>query len=210
MGIDLEPIRALDRSLIEEAFSPDERALIERTAGDDRALMAVCYVSGWCAKEAVGKALGRGLEGQPGDKHAVPIVMHLVNGYLVPLLLYWIARQSPLRERGVVAATAALFCFGVYLAATGVLEFALAAAVLVPRYRKAVGWILIVMLGLFLPANVYAAIHRVPIGGHEAGPAYLLARVPMQGILAAWIWWYAIRETQPKTTDFAEVTSNAE
>jgi O-antigen ligase len=80
------------------------------------------------------KLLGNGLEGRPGDKHAVPIVMHLVNGYLTPALLYWIARQSPLRERGVVAVTAALFSFGVYLAATGVLEFSGQWALVFPRY----------------------------------------------------------------------------
>lgn len=81
--------------------------------------------------------------------------------------------------------------------ATGVLELALAAAVLVPRWRRTVGWVLIVMLALFLPVNIYAAANRIPIGGHEAGAAYLLLRVPMQAFMAAWIWWFAVRKSAP-------------
>ena len=49
-----------------------------------------------------------------------------------------------------------------------------------------------VLIG-FLPFNVYAAIERVPIGGHEWGLSYLLIRVPMQAILIAWAWWFGIR-----------------
>jgi uncharacterized membrane protein len=44
------------------------------------------------------------------------------------------------------------------------------------------------MLFGFLPVNVYSAIQRVPFGGHEVGPAYLLIRVPFQLLL---IWWAA-------------------
>jgi len=42
------------------------------------------------------------------------------------------------------------------------------------------------MLLALLPANIYSALHRVDFGGHGAGPAYLLVRVPFQ--LFA-IWW---------------------
>lgn len=77
--------------------------------------------------------------------------------------------------------------------ATGVLEIAAALAVLIPRLRKLVGWGLIAMLILFLPVNIYAAINRIEMGGHEWGPIYLLIRVPLQLILIGWTWWMAVR-----------------
>ena len=76
---------------------------------------------------------------------------------------------------------------------TGVIELVAAFAILVPRLRRVVGWGLILMLLLLLPVNVYAAVQRVGMGGHQWGPAYLLIRVPLQAILIGWIWWYAIR-----------------
>ena len=69
---------------------------------------------------------------------------------------------------------------------TGVLELLGAAGVWVPRLMRLTGLCLILMLIAILPANVYSALHRVDFGGHAAGPAYLLARVPFQFFV---IWW---------------------
>ena len=79
----------------------------------------------------------------------------------------------------------------VYL--TGVFELAGAAGVWVPRLRRLAGICLIVMLLGVLPANVYAALNRVAFGGHEAGPAYLLVRVPFQLLVAWWVYFAAVR-----------------
>lgn len=76
---------------------------------------------------------------------------------------------------------------------TGVIEFVAAGVILVPRWRTGIGWALIVMLLLFLPVNIYAAMNRVGMGGHTWGPVYLLIRVPLQAILIGWIWWFAVR-----------------
>jgi len=76
---------------------------------------------------------------------------------------------------------------------TGVIELAVAFAVLVPRLRWIVGWAIILMLVLFLPVNVYAAMHHIHFGGHEWGPVYLLVRIPLQAILVGWTWWFAVR-----------------
>jgi len=84
--------------------------------------------------------------------------------------------------------------------ATGVLELVLAVAVLEPRLRRYVGWLLIASLLGFLPVNVYAALERVDMGGHAWGPIYLLIRVPLQLILIAWIWWFAVRLGRPSPT----------
>ena len=69
---------------------------------------------------------------------------------------------------------------------TGALELLGAAGVWVPRVKRLAGLCLILMLIGLLPANIYSALHRVDFGGHAAGPAYLLARVPFQLFV---IWW---------------------
>ncbi|HEX8150665.1 MAG TPA: DoxX family protein [Pyrinomonadaceae bacterium] len=69
---------------------------------------------------------------------------------------------------------------------TGVLELLGAVGVWVPGLTRLTGLCLILMLVCLLPANVYAAINRVEFGGHGAGPAYLLVRVPFQLFV---IWW---------------------
>lgn len=71
--------------------------------------------------------------------------------------------------------------------ATGVLEFAIAAAFFHPRTRKAAAWAAVAVLVLFFPANVYAAFTRAPVGGSEWGPAYLLVRAPVQVFIIGWI-----------------------
>jgi uncharacterized membrane protein len=69
---------------------------------------------------------------------------------------------------------------------TGVLELLGAIGVWIPRLMKLTGICLILMLIGVLPSNIYSAINHVEFGGHAAGPAYLLIRVPFQLFL---IWW---------------------
>ncbi|HZZ72899.1 MAG TPA: beta-ketoacyl synthase N-terminal-like domain-containing protein [Pirellulales bacterium] len=64
IGIDCEPLQPLPEELLAEAFDADERALLAATAGTAEAATA-WRRAGWCAKEAVGKALGRGVLGGP-------------------------------------------------------------------------------------------------------------------------------------------------
>lgn len=79
----------------------------------------------------------------------------------------------------------------VYL--TGLFEFAIAAGFLFQKSRRVTGWIAAALLVLFFPANIYAAINHVPMGGHAWGPIYLLIRAPLQGIILSWIYWFTIR-----------------
>lgn len=79
----------------------------------------------------------------------------------------------------------------VYL--TGILEFAIAAGFFLPKTRRMAGWAAAAVLLLFFPANIYAAIHHVPMGGHAWGPVYLLIRAPLQIIILLWVYWFAIR-----------------
>lgn len=76
---------------------------------------------------------------------------------------------------------------------TGVLELLGAIGVWIPGLVRLTGLLLILMLIGVLPANVYSAINRVEFGGHDAGPAYLLVRVPFQLFV---IWWTYVATEQ--------------
>jgi uncharacterized membrane protein len=76
---------------------------------------------------------------------------------------------------------------------TGLLEIALALGIALPATRRTAGLAAIAVLILFFPANVYAAFAQVEMGGHAWGPVYLLIRAPLQGLLIAWTWWFAVR-----------------
>jgi uncharacterized membrane protein len=80
----------------------------------------------------------------------------------------------------------------VYL--TGVLEFAIAIGLLVPKTRRFTGWVAAVVLVLFFPVNIYAAINYIPMGGHAWGPVYLLVRAPLQAIILFWVYWFIIKQ----------------
>lgn len=82
----------------------------------------------------------------------------------------------------------------VYL--TGILEFAIAAGFFLPKFRRFTGGVAGVVLVLFFPANIYAAINHIPMGGHAWGPMYLLIRAPLQIIILCWIYWFTIRRPE--------------
>src|SRR6266576_2891421 len=70
---------------------------------------------------------------------------------------------------------------------TGVLEFAGAAGLILPRLRSLAGVCLIVLLILLFPANVNAAIKRTTLAGKPATPLWL--RAPMQVLFIGLLWW---------------------
>ncbi|MEV4292130.1 hypothetical protein AB0K40_42050 [Nonomuraea bangladeshensis] len=78
--------------------------------------------------------------------------------------------------------------FVVYL--TGVLELAGAAGLVLERTRKAAGICLALLFAAMLPANVYAALNDVTLGGEPATP--LWQRVPEQVLYIAIALWAAI------------------
>ena len=76
---------------------------------------------------------------------------------------------------------------------TGLLEWAGAIGLLVPRYARLAGLGLLAFLVAVFPANVFAALNYVGMGGHEAGPVYLLIRGPFQLGLMWWTYHFAVR-----------------
>ena len=80
--------------------------------------------------------------------------------------------------------------------ATGVLEFAAAAGLLLPKFRVLTGWLLILFFVLLLPANIYAAQNHINLktAGHDGdGPAYLWFRIPLQVFFIVWVYLSAIK-----------------
>jgi uncharacterized membrane protein len=76
---------------------------------------------------------------------------------------------------------------------TGILELVIAFGFLLSKFRRLTGLVASTMLILFFPANVYAAVNHVPMGGHAWGPLYLLIRTPLQLIMLLWIYWFTLR-----------------
>lgn len=63
-----------------------------------------------------------------------PILQHLINGYLIPLTIYWIARNLKHTEQTTNYLLGALSIFGIYLGVIGCLEMAEAWSLVFPRY----------------------------------------------------------------------------
>ena len=79
----------------------------------------------------------------------------------------------------------------VYL--SGVAEIACGVGVLIPRTRRYAAWATIALLVAIFPANVYMATSMVVvdgIGGGDPSPLIRWARLPLQGVLILWAYWY--------------------
>lgn len=70
----------------------------------------------WLLARTLTQPLGIAIKGQP------PTLMHLVNGYLIPLIVYGVLRFSKLEPARLQPALWCLAFFGIYLSATAVFE----------------------------------------------------------------------------------------
>lgn len=85
---------------------------------------------------------------------------------------------------------------------TGFIELAIGGALFIPKYQKNAAKIAILVFIVFFPANVYAALNGVGLGGHQWGPVYLLIRAPLQVILIAWAYYLCVREHNSYKTTY--------
>jgi uncharacterized membrane protein len=74
---------------------------------------------------------------------------------------------------------------------SGVAEVVLGALLLFPTWTVMAGWGLIALLVAVFPANVHMAMH--PELYPSVSPTALLMRLPFQGLLIAWAYWYTRR-----------------
>lgn len=79
---------------------------------------------------------------------------------------------------------------------TGVLEILAAIGLLIPKYRVATGWLLIIFLVCILPANYASGKRNVNLfKADHSGPGlhyFWTRRLPMQLILIAWVAYFSI------------------
>ena len=74
---------------------------------------------------------------------------------------------------------------------SGICEIVLAVLVLRPSTRVFAAWGIIALLIAVFPANINMAVNRIPL--QEGTPPDMVAlwlRLPLQGVLIAWAWWY--------------------
>jgi uncharacterized membrane protein len=74
---------------------------------------------------------------------------------------------------------------------SGLAEVVLGLAVLLPATRPLAAWGLILLLIAIFPANIHIALNNVPVfGAKEGAGIWNFVRLPVQGLLIAWAWWY--------------------
>jgi uncharacterized membrane protein len=80
------------------------------------------------------------------------------------------------------------------VAVSGIAEIAGGIGLLIPRLRRAAGWGLIALLFAVFPANIYMVQHSERF--HFA-PWILWARLPLQVVFIAWVWFAAQQHRKP-------------
>jgi uncharacterized membrane protein len=74
---------------------------------------------------------------------------------------------------------------------SGLAEVLVGVGVLVPSTRRMAAWATILLLIVIFPANVHIALYNVPVLGAEEGAGlFNWIRLPFQGVLILWAWWY--------------------
>jgi len=80
---------------------------------------------------------------------------------------------------------------------SGFFEVLGGAGVAVPKFRRAAGWGLIALLVAVFPANVHMLVNADQF---PAIPFWaIVARLPLQGVLIAWVWWATLRTEKPRS-----------
>ncbi len=75
----------------------------------------------------------------------------------------------------------------------------------IPFVSVAAAWGLIALFIAVFPANIYQAIHSIPIGGIPHHPLLYWFRLPFQAVFIAWAWWYTRKpEEQPGASSVAD------
>lgn len=80
----------------------------------------------------------------------------------------------------------------VYL--SGLAEVGVGIGILLPQTRQYAAWATVVLLAAIFPANVYMATSGVVVvgmpGGGDPSAFVRWARLPLQGVLILWAYWY--------------------
>jgi uncharacterized membrane protein len=81
----------------------------------------------------------------------------------------------------------------VYL--TGIIEVTAAIGLMIPYMRYTTAIFLLIFFIIILPANIYAAIHKVNFEKETydgSGISYLWFRIPLQLLFIGWVWYFGL------------------
>jgi uncharacterized membrane protein len=84
------------------------------------------------------------------------------------------------------------------IAISGVAELLGGLGLLLAPTRRWAGWGLILLLLAVFPANCHMALAQVPFGGRTLPAWVLWARLPLQPVFIAWVWWVALAAGRPR------------
>jgi uncharacterized membrane protein len=103
---------------------------------------------------------------------------HFVNpAFYMPMMPPWIPAHSA--------------C----VAISGIAEMVFGIAVIIPRFRVPAAFGIIALLIAVFPANIHIATANVQLPGFEDMPSWApWARLPLQGLLIVWAWWYTLED----------------
>ena len=124
-----------------------------------------------------------------------PLLYIMAPGYFIAGILHFVVPQLYVQiVPPIFPAALAL----VYL--SGLAEIAVGIGLLIPQTRQYAAWATIALLVAIFPANVYMAIQGVVIEGVSGGgdPSELVrwGRLPLQGVLILWAYWYTRTPTE--------------
>jgi uncharacterized membrane protein len=78
---------------------------------------------------------------------------------------------------------------------SGFFEVLGGAGLLLRPLRGPAAWGLILLLIAVLPANIYMAVHADRFADLHLPTWVFWARLPLQGVMMAWVWWVGREET---------------
>jgi uncharacterized membrane protein len=121
-----------------------------------------------------------------------------ISHWLFALLLVTAAAAHFLRPEPFVLIVPPLVPWplgAVYL--SGAAEFALGAALLIPRTSRLAALGVVFLLLAVFPANVYHWLGDVRVNGTAAPGWYHAIRLPLQGLLIGWAYWLFRTSSEP-------------
>lgn len=81
---------------------------------------------------------------------------------------------------------------------SGIIEIILGIALLIPPVSQYAAWGLILLFIAVFPANINMAVNHIHIDGVPDGMWFQAIRLPFQGVLIAWAYWYTKPDNNPQ------------
>lgn len=81
---------------------------------------------------------------------------------------------------------------------SGAIEILCGIGLLIPPIAQTTAWVLIALFIAVFPANINMAVNNISLEGIPNSPWLQAIRLPFQGVLIAWAYWYTKLDNNPK------------